>query len=168
MLAIRLARVGAKKKPAYRVVVIEKSRARNGSSLEIVGHYNPTKDPIHLLLKRERIDYWVGQGAQPSKTVARLMRYEPPEPVEEAPAKAELAAKAEAPTKVEPVAEAAEPTTEAQAEPAADAQAEPAAQETPAAEVPEPAAEAAAEESDTAEAEPTAEPDVAEASEPES
>ncbi len=164
MLAIRLARVGAKKKPAYRVVVIEKSRARNGSSLEIVGHYNPTKDPIHLLLKRERIDYWVGQGAQPSKTVARLMRYEPPEPVEEAPAKAESAAKAEPAVE----AKAAEPTAEAQAEPVADAQAEPAAKEAPAAEVSEPAAEAAAEESDTVEAEPTAESDVAEASEPES
>ncbi len=162
MLAIRLARVGAKKKPAYRVVVIEKSRARNSSSLEIVGHYNPTKDPIHLLLKRERIDYWVGQGAQPSKTVARLMRYEPPEPVEEAPAKAD------APAKAEPAAEAkaAEPTAEA--EPVADAQAEPAAQEAPAAAAPEAAAESAAEEPGTAEAEPTAESDVAAASEPES
>ena len=80
MLAIRLARVGAKKKPAYRVVVIEKSRARNSSSLEIVGHYNPTKDPLLLSLKRERIDYWISKGAQPSKTVDRLMRYEPPEP----------------------------------------------------------------------------------------
>ncbi len=167
MLAIRLARVGAKKKPAYRVVVTEKSRPRNSSSLEIVGHYNPTKDPILLSLKRERIDYWVGQGAQPSKTVARLMRYEPPEPVEEASAKAEPAAKAEAPTKVEPAPEAAEPTAEAQSEPVADAQAEPAAQE-PAAEVAEPAAEAAAEESGTAEAESAAESDVAEASEAES
>ena len=79
MLAIRLARVGAKKKPAYRIVVTEKSRARNSSSLEILGHYNPTKDPILLSLKRERIEYWVSKGAQPSKTVERLMRYVPPE-----------------------------------------------------------------------------------------
>ena len=128
MLAIRLARVGAKKKPAYRVVVTEKSRPRNSSSLEIVGHYNPTKDPILLSLKRERIDYWVGQGAQPSKTVERLMRYEPPEPApaEEAPAKAKAAADAQA---AEPVADAeAKPSDEA---PAPEAQAESAAEEAP-------------------------------------
>ena len=115
MLAIRLARVGAKKKPAYRVVVIEKSRARNGSSLEILGHYNPTKDPIVLSLKRERIEYWVSRGAQPSKTVERLMRYEPPElsATEDKPVGVVPSVAAEqAPT------EAIEPTTEVEVDPA--------------------------------------------------
>jgi small subunit ribosomal protein S16 len=73
MLAIRLARTGAKKKPRYRVVVIEKERARNGRFLEILGHYNPTADPIDLSLNKERVQYWIGKGAQPSSTVTRLM-----------------------------------------------------------------------------------------------
>ena len=58
MLAIRLARVGAKKKPAYRVVVIDKRRARDSKNIEIVGHYNPTTDPITLSLKEDRIAFW--------------------------------------------------------------------------------------------------------------
>ena len=76
MLAIRLARVGAKKKPAYRVVVIDKRRARDSKNIEIVGHYNPTTDPITLLLKEERIAFWRGNGAQPSTTVQRLLAYQ--------------------------------------------------------------------------------------------
>lgn len=75
MLKIRLARVGAKKKPSYRVVVIDKRSARNSKSVEIVGHYNPTKDPIVLSLDEERIQHWLGQGAQPSDTVRRLLNY---------------------------------------------------------------------------------------------
>jgi len=78
MLAIRLARVGAKKKPAYRVVVTDKRRARDSRSIEIVGHYNPTKDPIVLGLDEERVKYWISQGAQPSTTVQRLIKYEGP------------------------------------------------------------------------------------------
>ena len=52
MLMIRLARFGAKKKPFYRIVVIEKERARNGRSVEVVGHYNPTANPAQVLLKQ--------------------------------------------------------------------------------------------------------------------
>ena len=74
MLCIRLARTGAKKKPRYRVVVIEKERARDGRFLEILGHYNPTADPIQLELDRDRIQYWIGKGAQPSLTVNRLLK----------------------------------------------------------------------------------------------
>ena len=169
MLAIRLARVGAKKKPAYRVVVIEKSRARNSSSLEIVGHYNPTKDPILLSLKRERIDYWVGHGAQPSKTVARLMRYEPPEPtvVEEKPVEAaasvpteQTTLAAEAPAAEATVAEA--PAAKAPAEePAAEAQATEPAPEPEAAEAPtEPPAEEPAAAEEQAEAAASQQPDA--------
>jgi small subunit ribosomal protein S16 len=69
---IRLARVGARKQPYYRVVVIEKDRARNGRSVEVVGTYNPRTTPASLELKRDRIDYWVGTGAQMSSRVALL------------------------------------------------------------------------------------------------
>ncbi|MDQ2842584.1 MAG: 30S ribosomal protein S16 [Acidobacteriota bacterium] len=79
MLAIRLARFGAKKKPTYRVVVIDKERARNSRSVEVVGHYNPIAKPAEVHLDRERIDYWVKNGAQPSETVSRLMKKAPVE-----------------------------------------------------------------------------------------
>ena len=77
MLMIRLARFGAKKKPFYRVVVIEKERARNGRALEVIGHYDPLSTPAKVLLKHERIDHWTKSGAQISDTVARLMKSNP-------------------------------------------------------------------------------------------
>jgi small subunit ribosomal protein S16 len=77
---IRLARFGAKKKPFYRVVVIEKERARNGRSLEVVGHYNPLTSPAQVLLKRDRIEHWTKSGAQLSDTVKRLMDANPAAP----------------------------------------------------------------------------------------
>ena len=73
MLMIRLARIGARKQPYYRVVVIEKERARNGRSVEVVGTYNPRTTPASLDLKRERIDYWVSKGAQCSDRVKKLL-----------------------------------------------------------------------------------------------
>lgn len=73
MLMIRLARFGARKQPYYRVVVIEKSRARNGRSLEVVGTYNPRSVPPSLLLKRDRIEHWISKGAQPSDRVGKLL-----------------------------------------------------------------------------------------------
>lgn len=73
MLMIRLARVGAPKQPYYRVVVIEKDRARNGRSVEVVGTYNPRTSPASVNLKTERIDYWKGKGAQLSDRVAKLL-----------------------------------------------------------------------------------------------
>ena len=83
MVMIRLARFGAKKKPFYRVVVIEKERARNGRSLEVVGHYNPLTSPAQVVLKHERLDYWTKNGAQMSDTVKRLVTQHPasPQPV---------------------------------------------------------------------------------------
>ena len=72
MLMIRLARVGARKQPYYRVVVIEKERARNGRSIEVVGTYNPRTNPASVDLKRDRIDYWTSKGAQLSDRVAKL------------------------------------------------------------------------------------------------
>jgi small subunit ribosomal protein S16 len=74
VLMIRLARVGARKQPYYRVVVIEKDRARNGRSVEVVGTYNPRTSPASIDLKLERIEYWKGKGAQPSDRVAKLLR----------------------------------------------------------------------------------------------
>jgi len=77
MLAIRLARFGAKKKPTYRVVVIENERARNSRSVEVVGHYNPIAKPAAVHLDHERINHWIKNGAQPSVTVSRLMKAHP-------------------------------------------------------------------------------------------
>lgn len=74
MLMIRLARFGARKQPYYRVVVIEKRLARNGRSIEIVGTYNPRTNPATVDLKRDRIDHWVGLGAQLSDRVAKLVK----------------------------------------------------------------------------------------------
>ena len=77
MLMIRLARFGAKKKPFYRVVVIEKEKARNGRNIEVVGQYNPRTHPATVLLNHDRIGHWVKQGAQLSDTVARLLKNNP-------------------------------------------------------------------------------------------
>ena len=74
---IRLARVGARKQPHYRIVVIEKDRARNGRSVEVVGTYNPRTNPASVILKRDRIDYWTSKGAQLSETVAKLLKKQP-------------------------------------------------------------------------------------------
>jgi len=77
VLMIRLARVGARKQPHYRIVVIEKERARNGRPVEVVGTYNPRTDPASVELKRERVDYWVSKGAQVSDTVTRILGKQP-------------------------------------------------------------------------------------------
>ncbi len=77
MVMIRLARVGARKQPYYRIVVIEKDRARNGRSIEVVGTYNPRTNPMSVDLKHERIAYWRGVGAQLSPTVAKLVAKHP-------------------------------------------------------------------------------------------
>ena len=73
MLMIRLARMGARKKPFYRVVVIEKERARNGRSVEVVGTYNPRTSPATVDLKRDRIEYWVSKGAKLSERVSKIV-----------------------------------------------------------------------------------------------
>ncbi len=74
---IRLARVGARKQPQYRIVVIEKDRARNGRSIEVVGTYNPRTNPATVILKQERIHYWRSNGAQMSEIVAKLLAKQP-------------------------------------------------------------------------------------------
>ena len=82
MLMIRLARFGAKKKPFYRVVVIEKERARNGRALEVVGHYNPLTTPAKVMLKHDRLEHWTKAGAQLSETVQRLVEANPAVPAQ--------------------------------------------------------------------------------------
>ena len=77
MLMIRLARFGAKKKPSYRVVVIDKERARDSRAVEVVGTYHPVAKPAAVILKHDRIEHWMKNGAQPSDTVARLIRKNP-------------------------------------------------------------------------------------------
>jgi small subunit ribosomal protein S16 len=77
MLMIRLARFGAKKKPFYRVVVIQKERARDSRNLEVVGNYNPLTTPETVNLAHDRINHWVKNGAQLSETVARLVKNHP-------------------------------------------------------------------------------------------
>ena len=78
MLVIRLSRIGAKKKPHYRVVVIEKERARDGRPVETVGYYNPRTDPATVRLQADRIQYWIEKGAQPSDTVRGLLKVPAP------------------------------------------------------------------------------------------
>ena len=77
MLMIRLARFGGKKKPSYRVVVIDKERARDSRAVEVVGTYNPVAQPAAVKLNHERISHWMKNGAQPSDTVARLLKANP-------------------------------------------------------------------------------------------
>ena len=77
MLMIRLARVGARKQPHYRIVVIEKERARNGRPVEVVGTYNPRTNPASVELKRDRVAYWVSKGAQMSDRVNKLVTKTP-------------------------------------------------------------------------------------------
>jgi small subunit ribosomal protein S16 len=74
VLSIRLARIGKKKRPFYRIVVLEKTRPRNGRFVEIVGTYDPLKKPADIKLEVERIKYWLGCGAQPSDTVRSFLR----------------------------------------------------------------------------------------------
>ena len=74
MLTIRLARIGKKKRPFYRVVVTEKTRPRNGRFVEIVGTYDPQKKPAAVQLDSERVQYWLSKGAQPSDTVRSFIR----------------------------------------------------------------------------------------------
>jgi small subunit ribosomal protein S16 len=88
---IRLARVGAPKQPYYRIVVIEKDRARNGRSIEVVGTYNPRTNPATVNLKHDRIAYWRGMGAQLSTIMQKLVTKNPAVPNTPAPVDSEPA-----------------------------------------------------------------------------
>ena len=73
MLKIRLRRVGAKKKPSYRLVVVDSRAPRDGASVSIIGHYNPLTNPETIVIDQEEAVKWLDKGAQPTITVARLL-----------------------------------------------------------------------------------------------
>jgi small subunit ribosomal protein S16 len=90
MLVIRMRRAGSKKRPFFRVVVAEKGSPREGRFVEVLGDYNPRTKPETLHINRERLDYWMKNGAKPSDSVRTLVSRMPAAP--EAPAAAEQAA----------------------------------------------------------------------------
>ena len=106
---VRLTRVGSKKNPIWRVVVADQRSPRDGRVIETIGHYNPQTEPSTVVIDQDRLEHWLGRGAQPTNTIRKLMRVrqEPgaaqPEPASEAS---------------EPQAEAPAPEAEAAAEPA--------------------------------------------------
>ena len=73
MLKIRLRRVGAKKKPSYRLVVADIRAPRDGAFIEILGHYDPLTNPETIVIKEEKALHWLQQGAKPTNTTARLL-----------------------------------------------------------------------------------------------
>tara|TARA_B100000427_G_scaffold287467_1_gene262082 strand:+ start:8762 stop:9082 length:321 start_codon:yes stop_codon:yes gene_type:complete len=70
---IRLKRFGKKKKPIYRIVVADQKNPRDGKTIEDIGQYNPTQDPVAVTVKEDRVNYWISVGAQPTETVKRLL-----------------------------------------------------------------------------------------------
>ncbi|MDP6575460.1 MAG: 30S ribosomal protein S16 [Candidatus Peribacteraceae bacterium] len=76
MLVLRLQRTGKNKEATYKVVVAEKSDPVKKKSLETVGNFIPQRDPVHLVLKQDRIKYWMEKGAKPSDTLARILKKE--------------------------------------------------------------------------------------------
>jgi small subunit ribosomal protein S16 len=71
---MRLTRVGSKKNPIYRVVVADSRSPRDGKFIEIVGRYNPQTEPSTIELDEAKVRDWLGKGAQPSNSVARLLK----------------------------------------------------------------------------------------------
>lgn len=74
MVRIRLRRQGAKQQPTYRVVVADQRAPRDGRIIENIGHYNPRTEPETINIDVDRARYWLGVGAQPSESVARLLK----------------------------------------------------------------------------------------------
>jgi small subunit ribosomal protein S16 len=127
MLMIRLSRFGKKKQPTYRLVISEKSKDPWGDHLEILGNYNPRTNPNTVVLKRDRIEYWLSKGAQCSATVHNILvnegviKGEKRKVVNDA--KAQKKRKEEKQKKHEEAAAAKTPDAKGEAEPAADAEA---------------------------------------------
>jgi len=74
LVRLRLTRIGAKNRPAYRIVAIDSRQPRDGRHIEILGFYDPKTDPATVQLKEDRILYWLSKGAQPSDTVLSLLK----------------------------------------------------------------------------------------------
>ena len=113
MLKIRLRRVGAPKKPSYRVVIARSQAPRDGAFIEIIGHFNPLTDPETFDIDADKVKEWLAKGAQPTETTARLLIkagiIEKPAPKKERPS-----AKKASPTKkkASPAKEKSSPTKE--------------------------------------------------------
>ncbi len=73
-VCLRLTRMGAKKKPFYRIVAADSRMPRDGRFIERLGHYDPMTEPPVIKVDLERVDYWIGEGAQPSDTVSQLIK----------------------------------------------------------------------------------------------
>ena len=71
---IRLTRVGATKQPTYRLVVADSRSPRDGRAIDTIGHYNPRTEPAEIVIDADKAKAWIAKGAQPSETVARLLR----------------------------------------------------------------------------------------------
>ena len=118
MVKIKLRRVGAKKKPGYRLVVADSRTSRNGAFIEIIGHYNPLTNPETMVIDGEKVQIWLGRGAQPTESAAKLLLKagitKEPKPAKVATAKKAKPAKAAVAEKPEPakaaVTEEPEPT----------------------------------------------------------
>lgn len=150
MLVIRLARVGKKKHPTFRLVVSEKTKDTKGDFLELLGSYDPHTSPATVVLNAERITYWISKGAQPSGSVHNILIDQKvitgekirvanirKKPVSEEKAEAKVEAKVEAAPAETPPAEAPTPTPEA---PKEEPKKEPEAKKEPAAPEEKPAA----------------------------
>lgn len=74
MVKIRLRRTGKTKQPSYRLVVADSRSPRDGKFIEIIGHYNPIRQPKVLEVKADRARYWLGVGAQPTETAGKLLQ----------------------------------------------------------------------------------------------
>jgi small subunit ribosomal protein S16 len=132
---IRLRRMGAHKKPFYRIVVADARSPRDGRFIEEIGYYNPLTDPADVKVDVEKAKKWISTGAKPTDTVRGLLKkagaFDVPkradaEAAEAVPAEAEEAAPAEAEEAAPAEAEEAAPTDAEEAVPAADAEAAPA------------------------------------------
>ena len=154
MVKIRLRRFGKKNTPVYRVVVADKRSPRDGSIIEEIGTYDPLLKRNNFTLKLDRVDYWLGVGAQPSDTVASFIRKARKGPEEE-PDEEPVVEAVEAPAAPEPVPEPEVAVTE-----------EPAAEELAAEETPSPEAEVATEASAPKETSELEAPTAAEAEAP--
>ena len=73
-MKLRLTRMGSKKRPFYRIVAMDSATRRDGRALDYIGHYNPMTDPAEIIVDAEKVAMWIERGAQPTDTVAALLR----------------------------------------------------------------------------------------------
>jgi small subunit ribosomal protein S16 len=74
MVRLRLTRVGSRKNPIWRIVVADRRSPRDGRTIETIGQYNPQREPSFIEIDEERARHWLAHGAQPTRTVANLLR----------------------------------------------------------------------------------------------